>query len=85
MGQLWVLIPLTLHSRHRGGYPDNDYTLYHKLNATDFVQKENFLELLANTNEIVLDDEAIEKHEATTTEIKECIKDIRLLGKNDIK
>ena len=49
------------------------------------MQKENFLDLLANANEIVLDDKAIEDHEATTTEIKECLKDIRLLGKNDIK
>lgn len=38
--------------RHRGGYEDGDYTLYHKLNATDFINGENFIELLAKSNEV---------------------------------
>lgn len=32
-----------------------------------------------------LDEEKIQKHPATTEEIRECIKDIKLLGKNEIK
>lgn len=71
--------------RHRGGYADGDYTLYHKLNVSDFVYKENCIELLANSNEIVLDDDKITKCSATTTEIKECFKDIKILGKNEIR
>lgn len=34
---------------------------------------------------MVLDDQQIAKHPSTTEEIKECIKDIKLLGKNEIK
>ena len=38
--------------RNRGGYADGDYTLYHRLNVSDFVTKDNFIELLANSNEV---------------------------------
>jgi AdoMet-dependent rRNA methyltransferase SPB1 len=75
----------SINKRHRGGYPDGDLTLYKKLKVSDFIEKENYLELLANSNEIILDINEVAKHSDTTIEIKECIKDIRLLGKNDIK
>ena len=71
--------------RHRGGYPEGDLTLYHTLQASDFVKSDNFLELLSGSNQVVLDDERIASHPATTVEIKECLKDIKLLGKNEIK
>ena len=38
--------------RHRSGYADGDYTLYHKLNVSDFLHKDNYIELLANCNEV---------------------------------
>lgn len=80
-------------------------TLYHKLLASDFINKDNFVELLANSNEVfyiylifflflnliwcvlkvVLDKDEYAKHPATTNEIKECLKDIKILGKNEIK
>lgn len=40
--------------RNRGGYADGDYTLYHRLNVSDFVSKDNFIELLADSNEVCL-------------------------------
>ncbi|CAF3257565.1 unnamed protein product [Rotaria socialis] len=70
--------------RSREGYPEGDYTLYHKLEATKFIQTENFLELLAMANEITIDDERILEHPQTTAEIKECIKDIKVLGRREI-
>ncbi|CAF2672416.1 unnamed protein product [Rotaria sp. Silwood2] len=70
--------------RSREGYPEGDYTLYHKLDATKFIQSENFLDLLATANEIVIDDERILQHPQTTSEIKECIKDIKVLGRREI-
>ena len=47
-----VLEDIRLFRRSREGYPEGDYTLYHKLEATKFVQAENFLDLLATTNEV---------------------------------
>ncbi|XP_076291974.1 pre-rRNA 2'-O-ribose RNA methyltransferase FTSJ3 [Lasioglossum baleicum] len=67
------------------GYPENDYTLYHKLSVKDFIEHENAVEALQDASEIVFDDEVITNHEATTNEIKECCKDIKVLGKRDLK
>ncbi|CAF1008840.1 unnamed protein product [Adineta steineri] len=70
--------------RSREGYPEGDYTLYHKLNATKFIEGDNFLDLLATANEIVIDDDRIRQHPKTTSEIEECIKDIKVLGRREI-
>lgn len=67
------------------GYPENDYTLYHKLSVKDFIACENVIEALQNTSEIVIDDETIDKHQKTTTEIRECCKDIKVLGRKELK
>ncbi|XP_012169145.2 pre-rRNA 2'-O-ribose RNA methyltransferase FTSJ3 [Bombus terrestris] len=67
------------------GYPENDYTLYHKLSVKDFIAHENAVEALQNASEIVFDDETIANHEKTTKEIKECCKDIKVLGKKDLR
>lgn len=71
--------------RNRGGYPEGDMTLYHVLNASEFVQSENFIELLAKSNRIELDDERISNHPDTTSEIKELVNDLKILGKGDLK
>lgn len=36
-----------------GGYPENDYTLYHKLNASDFVKHPTGIELLEAASEVM--------------------------------
>lgn len=36
------------------GYADNDYTLYHRLNVTDFIKHENGIDILQNANEVSL-------------------------------
>jgi AdoMet-dependent rRNA methyltransferase SPB1 len=71
--------------RNRGGYPDGDMTLYHVLAASEFVRSENFIELLAKSNRIELDDERIASHAATSAEIAESVKDLKVLGKTDLK
>ncbi|XP_059146415.1 pre-rRNA 2'-O-ribose RNA methyltransferase FTSJ3-like [Physella acuta] len=71
--------------RQREGYPEGDYTLFYSLPVTEFFASDNFMELLAQSSEIALDSEEIRNHPLTTPEIKECIKDIKLLGKKDIK
>ncbi|CAH1800609.1 unnamed protein product [Owenia fusiformis] len=72
-------------NRQREGYADGDLTLYHTLDASKFISSSGHLELLAVANEIVLDDEILVKHKATTDEIKECCKDIKVLGRKEIK
>ncbi|XP_011875385.1 PREDICTED: pre-rRNA processing protein FTSJ3 [Vollenhovia emeryi] len=67
------------------GYPENDYTLYHKLSAKEFIACEDPIEALQNASEIVIDDDVIDKHEKTTKEIRECCKDIKVLGRKDLK
>lgn len=67
------------------GYPENDYTLYHKLSVKDFITSESGVEALQNASEIVLDDETIAKHARTTDEIRECCKDIKVLGRKELR
>nr|KAG5700602.1 hypothetical protein BaRGS_015398 [Batillaria attramentaria] len=71
--------------RHRDGYAEGDYTLYHRLNASEFLSSDDFMEKLASSSEIVLDTEEIANHPATTAEIKACCGDIRVLGRKEIK
>ncbi|XP_013399943.1 pre-rRNA processing protein FTSJ3 [Lingula anatina] len=73
------------HRRQREGYADGDYTLYHVLNASEYINSENHLQLLAECNKIQLDDRKIASHPLTTTEIKECCQDIKVLGKKEIR
>ncbi|KAL4234651.1 pre-rRNA processing protein ftsj3 [Mactra antiquata] len=72
-------------TRHRDGYPEGDYTLFHTLKVSEFLQSKNFMQLLAEASEIIFDDKTIENHELTTDEIKECFKDIKVLGKREIR
>lgn len=67
------------------GYPENDYTLHHKLSVTDFITSESGIESLQNASEIVIDDERIASHPKTTKEIVECCKDIKVLGRKELR
>ena len=73
------------HTRHRDGYKEGDYTLFHTLKVTDFFGQDSYLELLADASEVILNDEFIANHRLTTPELKECLKDIKVLGKREIK
>ncbi|XP_076339533.1 pre-rRNA 2'-O-ribose RNA methyltransferase FTSJ3 [Tachypleus tridentatus] len=67
------------------GYPEGDYTLYHQLPGLEFIKSNNHVELLSKFNEIVLDSPVIVNHPLTTDEIKECCKDIKVLGPKELK
>lgn len=71
--------------RHREGYPEGDYTLFHSLKASELMNSDNHLKLLSEASEVVLDDSSLENHAATTAELKECLKDIKVLGKREIR
>jgi len=67
------------------GYPENDYTLHHKLSVAEFIASDNVVDALQRASEIVLDDPEIANHPLTTAEIKECCKDIKVLGRKDLR
>ncbi|XP_068629858.1 pre-rRNA 2'-O-ribose RNA methyltransferase FTSJ3 [Battus philenor] len=67
------------------GYKENDYTTHHKVPLSQFLSQDDPIDLLQGCSEIVLDDKAIENHVKTTDEIKECCKDIKVLGRKDLK
>ncbi|XP_022917461.2 pre-rRNA 2'-O-ribose RNA methyltransferase FTSJ3 [Onthophagus taurus] len=67
------------------GYKDNDYTLYHKLPVTEFIKHFNGIDLLQAASEITFDDDEILNHKSTTKEIIDCCKDIKVLGRKELR
>ncbi|GIX77234.1 pre-rRNA 2'-O-ribose RNA methyltransferase FTSJ3 [Caerostris extrusa] len=73
------------HKKPKAEGYDDDASMYSTLNVSDFIFCENHLERLGKCNEIVFNDEDIENHKLTTDEIKQCCKDVKVLGKADLK
>ncbi|KAI8812578.1 hypothetical protein BJ742DRAFT_747017 [Cladochytrium replicatum] len=75
--------------RHRDGYEDGDCTLHKSRSITDFIKGSDFVSVLAKSNELRFDQDEDGKgyanHPLTTDEIKQCCKDLRVLGKRDFK
>ncbi|XP_053623561.1 pre-rRNA 2'-O-ribose RNA methyltransferase FTSJ3 [Plodia interpunctella] len=67
------------------GYRENDYTTHHKVPLSEFMSKDDHIDLLQECSEIVLDDKTILEHPKTSEEIKICCKDIKVLGRKDLK
>lgn len=67
------------------GYSENDFSLRHELLVSEFIKHTNALIALQNVGEIVFDDLKIKKHPKTTDEIIECCKDIKVLGRKDLR
>ncbi|XP_005187980.2 pre-rRNA 2'-O-ribose RNA methyltransferase FTSJ3 [Musca domestica] len=67
------------------GYTESDIALRNDLPATEFMKSENGLAALQGIGSITIDDKRIAEHPKTTAEILECCKDIKVLGRKDIK
>lgn len=67
------------------GYSEKDFSLRHELVVSEFIKNTNALVALQNVGEIIFDDEKIKKHPKTTAEIIECCKDIKVLGRKDLR
>ncbi|TDG42347.1 hypothetical protein AWZ03_011235 [Drosophila navojoa] len=67
------------------GYTEQDIALRNDLAASEFMKAENALAALQGIGSIRIDDERIAKHKRTTSEILECCKDLKVLGRKDIK
>ncbi|XP_061446186.1 pre-rRNA 2'-O-ribose RNA methyltransferase FTSJ3 [Rhineura floridana] len=67
------------------GYEDGAMILYNRCMLTDFLKASNPVDFLAKANEIVLDNEELEHHSATTEEVRHCCRDIRVLGRKELR
>lgn len=59
--------------------------VYNPVSVLEFVKSENPVEVLQISSCLLLDNEDILKDVETTNEIKECCKDIKVLGRKDLK
>uniref|UniRef100_V9KFM5 pre-rRNA processing protein FTSJ3 n=1 Tax=Callorhinchus milii TaxID=7868 RepID=V9KFM5_CALMI len=67
------------------GYTEGDFTLYHRFTLMDFLKASNPVDFLDKANEIVLENPELESLSVTTHEIRECCKDIRVLGRKELR
>ncbi|KAM0286003.1 hypothetical protein ACHAQH_001192 [Verticillium albo-atrum] len=79
--------------RKRDGYEEGDYTLYKEAPASEFIQTEDPLAILAGYNKLTWDQPkngdvalaAMSKLPETTDEIRLCCEDLKVLGRRDFK
>ncbi|XP_063290917.1 pre-rRNA 2'-O-ribose RNA methyltransferase FTSJ3 isoform X1 [Pelobates fuscus] len=67
------------------GYAEGSLTLYHRASLINFLRAENPVDFLSKTSEITLDDPVLEKHPATSDDIRECCRDIKVLGRKELR
>lgn len=67
------------------GYTEKDYAMRNQLKASEYIKNVSALAALQGVSEIVFDDDKITKHPKTNAEIIECCKDIKVLGRKDLK
>ncbi|NXU85423.1 SPB1 protein, partial [Xiphorhynchus elegans] len=67
------------------GYADGDTTLYHRFTLMDFLKAPNPVDFLSKANEITLGNGELENHSSTTEELRQCCKDIRVLGRKELR
>lgn len=67
------------------GYDEGDLTLYRTFPLTQFLKSENPVDFLSKANEITFDDPKLESHPVTSPEIKECCRDIKVLGRKELR
>ncbi|XP_030041927.1 pre-rRNA 2'-O-ribose RNA methyltransferase FTSJ3 [Microcaecilia unicolor] len=67
------------------GYTEGDLTLYHRFTLTEFLKAQNPVDFLSKASEITLDSPELEQHSTTTEDIRECCKDIKVLGRKELR
>ncbi|SPO29014.1 probable AdoMet-dependent rRNA methyltransferase SPB1 [Ustilago trichophora] len=74
--------------RNREGYADGDYTLFHSLDAIDFIKGQDVIGMLGSYNEISFKSQESKKLldlPETTAEMRENCTDLKVLGKKDFR
>lgn len=79
--------------RKREGYEEGDYTQFKEMPASEFIQTTDPIAVLGSYNKLSFDQPmngdvalaALDKLPDTTTEIRDCCADLRVLGRKDFK
>jgi len=74
--------------KNREGYEDEATDkgfIFKEAKASEFIMGKNHVEILNSCNSIVLDTPRISKHKKTTDEVKECLKDLKVLGMKELR
>jgi len=67
------------------GYEDGRTLLFKEAKASVFIMGDDQIKILNDCNRIILDTPRILAHPKTTKEIKECVKDLKVLGIRDLR
>ena len=67
------------------GYTEQDFKMRNELPVSEFIADANGITALQGISAIVFDSQEILNHPRTTTEILECCKDLKVLGRKDLK
>ncbi|KAG9464474.1 hypothetical protein GDO78_019884 [Eleutherodactylus coqui] len=59
--------------------------VYQRALLVEFLKAQNPVDFLSKISELIIDDQDLEKHPATTNDIKECCKDIKVLGRKELR
>ncbi|XP_012822456.1 pre-rRNA 2'-O-ribose RNA methyltransferase FTSJ3 isoform X2 [Xenopus tropicalis] len=85
-GPVQTVSQLLSHKKPKAeGYAATSLSLYHRASLVDFLTVENPVDFLSKTSEIILDDTEFERHPATTNDIRECCRDIKVLGRKELR
>jgi len=79
--------------RKREGYEDGDYLQFHEAPASEFIQTTDPIQMLGSLNKLNLDQQpngdialaTLNRLPETTEEIRNCCKDLKVLGRKDFK
>lgn len=78
-------------TRKRDGYEEGDYLLYKELPLLDFIKDEEPIKILGSVNKLTepekedKDWKMLKKLRHCTPEMRECLNDLKILGKKDFK
>lgn len=79
--------------RKRGGYEEGDWTQFHEVPASEFIQTNDPIKMLGDMNRLSLDQTgngdialaALDKLPETTQEVRDCCNDLKVLGRKEFK
>ncbi|KAI3404959.2 SPB1 [Candida oxycetoniae] len=76
--------------RQRQGYEEGDYTLFHTMPIMQFIKEEDPINQLGDLNKFEIDEDehdwkVIKKLKLYNTELRECFKDLKVLGRKEFK